>query len=240
MVLVDLDAEKASAEADTLAKRLNRAIVPWACDITSDDDIQRLFRMVSSRFGRFDQLINNAGLNQKSNFAQLGAAEFQSVLAVNLWGATALCQAALPLWRSTGGGQVVNISSRTWLTGGPVAYVASKAGVVGLTHALAVELAPDNVTVNAVAPSTVATPFIAQNRDEEQLASHLSHHARLTLLDRLATATDVADAVAFLASPRASFITGEILHVAGGAQLAPPSQSRLVKKSHEDGCNNNP
>ena len=116
---------------------------------------------------------------------------------------------------------MVNVSSRTWLGGGPTAYVTSKAAIVGLTRTLAVELGPLGVTVNAVAPSVVETPLTRAGRTEEEFEQFTARHLAMTPLGRLARPQDVADAVAFLAGERAAFITGEILHVCGGAQLAP-------------------
>lgn len=222
VVIADLDADLAEQRAKDIALATGGRLVGLAVDVTSDSANRALIGEVADRFGRLDQLINNAGRSQRDAFGDIGVEDWQQVMAVNLWGPTSLTQAATPLFKSAGSGRVVNIASRTWLTGGPLAYVSSKAGVVGLTRALAVELGHLNVTVNAVSPSSVATAFIREGRTPDEYERHIAHHRTLTLLPRLATPDDVADAVDFLASDRAAFITGEVLHVSGGAQLAPP------------------
>jgi NAD(P)-dependent dehydrogenase (short-subunit alcohol dehydrogenase family) len=128
-----------------------------------------------------------------------------------------LAQESLRFWRRQGAGSIVNVASRVWLSGAGPAYTASKAGLVGLTRSLAVQLGPLGVTVNAVAPSYLGSGF---NAGGEADARARAEHAAIGVLGRVATAQDVAGAIAFLASDDARFVTGEVIHVCGGAQLA--------------------
>ena len=129
-----------------------------------------------------------------------------------------ICREAVPLMRANGG-SIVNVASRVYLIGTGVGYTSSKSGLIGLTRTLAVQLGPHGIRVNAVAPSFLNSQFnkkiVVENRG---LADAFR---KITPLGRVGTPDDVAGAIAFLASDRASFITGDVLHVCGGAQLAP-------------------
>jgi NAD(P)-dependent dehydrogenase (short-subunit alcohol dehydrogenase family) len=219
VVLVDVDGDEAARQAERIRVETGVPAVGHKADVTDENDVEQLVDELGSRFGRLDQLVNAAGRNARGGFAEMRA-DWDRVVAVNLWAPALLCHASADLL-GVHGGAIVSIGSRTWLSGGPAAYAASKAGLVGLTRALAVELGPRGITVNAVAPSMVVTAFTRNGRTAAEFDALVQRHRAMAAIPRLATPEDVANAVAFLASDQARFITGEVLHVSGGAQLAP-------------------
>jgi NAD(P)-dependent dehydrogenase (short-subunit alcohol dehydrogenase family) len=220
VVVADRDAAGAAGTAELVRERTGRPAHDLRVDVGDPESVREAVAWVDGTFGRLDQLVNNAGLNPRGGLETLPLPDWDAAMAVNVRGPLLLARHTTLLWKRNGGGRIVNITSRTVASGGPPAYTASKAGLVGLTRSLAVELGPLNVTVNAVAPSTVLTAFIRNRRTPEELAAFVERHTRMSLLGRLTTADDVAAAVAFLASDAAGAITGEVLHVCGGAQLA--------------------
>lgn len=220
VVMADLDAAAAERAAHELGAVSDRH-TGLGVDVGDRASAGYLVERVLGRFGHLDVVVNNAGLNRRGSNADQSERDWDAVLAVNLKGVFNVCQAAIPALLQQRAGRIVNVASRVWLSGSLPAYTASKAGVVGLTRSLARELGPWNVTANAVAPSMVATPFTRNGRSDEEFAAFAAHAVAQTPLGRLAAPEDVAGAVAFLASPDAAFITGEVLHVCGGSQLAP-------------------
>ena len=218
LVLADLDGDRAATVAAEIERESRIEVVALGIDIAAPDAAARLIAAVSERFGRLDCLVNNAGRTGASKIDALDPDEWEAVLRVNLTAPMLLCREAAPLMRANGG-SIVNVASRVYLSGTGVGYTSSKSGLIGLTRTLAVQLGPHNIRVNAVAPSFLNSPFnkkiVAENRG---LADAFR---RITPLGRVGTPEDVAGAIAFLASDRASFITGDVLHVCGGAQLAP-------------------
>lgn len=190
-------------------------------DMADNDSIARLVRDVGEQFGRIDHVINNAGVNHRGGLADFDPANWDHMMAVNLRGPAVLTQKVIPFWASQMSGSVVNIASRSWIAGGPPAYVACKAGLVGLTRSMTRELAPFNVRANAVAPGLLRSAFTMDGRSEEFFAGMESRAVSQTPLGRLAKPQDVANTVAFLVSDDASYISAEVIHVCGGSQLAP-------------------
>jgi len=218
LVLADLDGGRAEAVAEEIRREGASDVAALGIDIAAPESPARLIASISERFGRLDCLVNNAGRTGASKIDALDVEEWDAVLRVNLTAPMLLCREAVPLMRANGG-SIVNVASRVYLSGTGVGYASSKSGLIGLTRTLAVQLGPHGIRVNAVAPSFLNSPFntkiVAEN------SGLADAFRKITPLGRVGTPDDVAGAIAFLASDRASFITGDVLHVCGGAQLAP-------------------
>ena len=214
VALVDTDAA-ALEEAILLT---GQGALPVAADVSQPDDVHRAVATTVEHFGGLDILVNNAGICPLTAFAKISVVEWDQVLAVNLRGAFLFCQAALPHLRRSGRqGRIINIASVAGQMGGVTIgahYAASKAGLIGLSKSLAQLLAADGVTVNCVAPGTT----------ESTLTDSWTEAVRDTVreqipLGRFAQPDEIADAVCFLATDLAAFITGSTLDVNGGLYL---------------------
>jgi 3-oxoacyl-[acyl-carrier protein] reductase len=197
-------------------------LLPIVGDITDETDVERAVGTVVDAWGRIDTVVSNAGIEPAHSLADVTRELWDKVLAVNLTGPMLLAKHTLPVWREQGGGSFLAIGSRTWLSGsGTVAYVASKAALVGLARSIASEYGRDGVRANVIAPAFVRTPLNATKGDAATVEEFARRFAELSPLGRLIEPDDVAATVAFLASPRARNITGEVINVAAGTHLAP-------------------
>ena len=220
VALVDRDGAEADAVAKALCGPATRAIA-IAADVADADGVRAAVAHCVRAFGRLDVLVNNAGIHFARAIDEYRDDEIDLLLAVNVKGALYAIRSAVPHLRQRGG-SIVTVSSMTGLVGqdrGAV-YVATKGALISLTKALALELAADGIRVNCVCPAGVDTPLMrswaATLPDPEAV---LREQAAMHLTNRLATPEEIATAIAFLASPGASFITGVALPVEGGATL---------------------
>lgn len=183
-------------------------------DISTKQGRDTLVQATIAKYGKIDLIVNNAGVYFRSNFPELTEESYDQTLNVNLKAGIFLTQSFLPHLNDSS--SVIFISSINAFSGaaGGIDYVASKAALVGITHSLANELAP-KIRVNAIAPGSINTKMIANDSQEKR-----QQRIAETPLNRIGQPNDIAHAVAFLASPQASFITGQVLHVNGGKFLA--------------------
>jgi 3-oxoacyl-[acyl-carrier protein] reductase len=185
-------------------------------DMASTESIARGIAAGVKEFGRIDILVNNAGITKDGLAVRMKAADWEQVLATNLSGAFFAIQQVLPAMMRERWGRIINVSSIVGEMGNPgqANYAASKAGLIGLTKALAQEVGSRNITVNAVAPGYIDTDM-THGLSQELRDKMISH----TPLRRMGTGADVAHAVKFLASDEASFITGHVLDINGGLYM---------------------
>jgi 3-oxoacyl-[acyl-carrier protein] reductase len=187
-----------------------------ACDVASYEAAEAVVAECSQRFGRLDILVNNAGVTQDQLILRMKPEDFDSVIATNLRGTWNLCRAAAKPMLRARGGRIVNLSSVVARMGNPgqTNYAASKGGIEALTRSLARELGSRGITVNAVAPGFIDTEMTAElpAGQKEALLGQIP-------LGRLGTVEDVAQAVRFLASGAAAYVTGQVIHVNGGLDM---------------------
>ncbi|MFF4777965.1 SDR family NAD(P)-dependent oxidoreductase [Microtetraspora fusca] len=207
-------------------------------DVSDPAAAERMVAATVERFGSVDVLVNNAAAPQGPDRADIEDVPLETldlVLGVNLRGTYLMCRAAVPHMRGRRYGRIVNISSMAGLTAAPfsTAYSASKAGVIGLTRALSMDVAPWGITVNAVCPGLVATSrAVLDPSPDLDVAETLRQRGRAIPVGRVGRPEDVASAVAFLADPANGYLTGQALPVDGGG-LSPFPMRRPEPAEHE-------
>ena len=213
LILSDVQADAVRRTAE----ELRATALPF--DVSDEAAVQAAFAEIDARFGRLDVLVNNAGVigTGEARFEDNALPVWLQTMAVNLNGPFLMCRGAVPLMKRGGYGRIVNMSSRAARTRTAArnpAYPASKAALIGLSRVLAGEVGGHGITVNCVAPGTVETPMTVSAHDDQ--ADYFQRQADGTALGRIAQPGDVADAVAFLCSDEASFVTGSVIDVNAG------------------------
>ena len=209
---VDID-EGTLARAAAAIRDAGGTAEPVTCDVSDSGRVAEVVGEAVHRWGKLDILVNNAGITRDNLIMRMKDDQWDAVLAINLKGTFLFTRAAAKPMMKARRGRIVNLASVSGLMGNPgqANYSASKAGVIGLTRTVARELAPRNITVNAVAPGFIATEMSAKLGEET-----LAEVRKQIPLGRLGEPQDVADAVLFLASEAAAFVTGQVLTVDGG------------------------
>ena len=207
--------EKADEIVDHIKKNGGEA-VSFQADVSQKDQADSLLDFIGSTFGGVDILINNAGIHQHLTIDQLSLEDWDNVMTVNMDSAFLLTKGVLPYMKEKGWGRIVNMSSLSGFAGTTVEchYAASKAGLIGLTKATALEVASYGITVNAISPGSIETDMLDLKSEEDR-----RRRVAPIPVGRIGQPEDIAHAVLFLVSPKASFVTGETIHVNGGQGL---------------------
>jgi 3-oxoacyl-[acyl-carrier protein] reductase len=201
---------------EALAAELGERAVAVACNLSDKDSVEALVPAVEEKLGGLDILVNNAGVTRDNLFLRLKDDDWDSVIAVNLTAAFRLSRAAVKSMMRRRYGRIISIGSIVGTTGNPGQgnYAASKAGLIGMSKALAAEVASRNITVNVVSPGFIESPM-TQALNDKQREGILSD----VPMGRLGSGADIAAAVAYLASEEAAYVTGQTLHVNGGMTM---------------------
>ena len=213
-----VNARSNRAEADAVAREIEskggKALVHIG-DVADARAVQAMADAAVKKFGRIDILVNNAALRREKPFAEMDYAEWREIMDVTLDGTFHCVKACLPDLKRSGAGTIVNIGGLSAHTGSKnrAHVVTAKAGIIGLTRALAYDLAPDGINVNCVVPGLIGTP---RPKDKPEPAHHMIHP---TITGEYGKPEDVAAAVRFLCGPAARYINGQAIHANGGAYL---------------------
>lgn len=215
VAILDLDEDAAQAAADDLG----HGHTGMACDVTDRAACQAVADKLAADWGRIDILVNNAGITQPLKSLQIEAGHYDAVLDVNLRGTLYMTQAVVPVMQKQRAGSIVNMSSVSAQRGGGIFggphYSAAKAGVLGLTKAMAREFAPDQIRINAICPGFIATDITAGKLTPEMMETILSGIP----MGRAGEARDVAGCALFLASDLSAYCTGTEVDVNGGSLI---------------------
>ncbi len=216
VVVADLNAEGAQATANEIAAATGARVEAMGCDVSNVDSCNKLIDETVQKLGKIDILVNNAGITRDKLLARMAPEDWDLVLKINLTSVYACSKAAARYMAKQRSGRIISIASVVGVVGnaGQCNYAASKAGIIGFSKSLARELGSRGVTVNAVAPGFIQTAMtdVLPAEVKDALMKQIP-------LGRLGQPEEVADAVLFLASPMATYITGQVLNINGGMAM---------------------
>lgn len=215
LVLASRHAAEAEATAARIAKEYRRRVIGLAADVIDAAAVQRLVDRTLAEFGRIDILINSAGINIRGPIGDLTYEQFRQVQQINVDGTWLCCKAVIPHMKQRGSGRIINLASTLGVVGlaNRTPYTASKGAVVQMTRALGLELAPDNITCNAICPGPFLTPMNVPIADTDEAKKFI---VGAVALGRWGRMEEIQGAAIFLASDAASYVTGSLLTVDGG------------------------
>jgi len=204
------------AVLEELKAQIGENVHVLPCNLSNTEDVEKLIPAAEAAMGSLDILVNNAGITKDGLAMRMKDEDWQSVIDVNLTSNFRLCRAAMRGMMKKRWGRIINITSIVGVTGNPgqVNYVASKAGIIGMTKSIAQELAARNVTANCVAPGFIATPMtdVLNDKQKETILGRIP-------AGRMGGPDDIAAAVLYLSSDEAGYVTGQTLHVNGGMAM---------------------
>jgi 2-hydroxycyclohexanecarboxyl-CoA dehydrogenase len=218
VAVLDIDGEAAATVAGEITADGFEAVAYGDVDVSSRAQVDDAVARVRADMGPTLVLVNNAGIAGFREFEKITDEKWDRIMQVNLNGPFYLCQAVLPDMLEADWGRIVNISSSSAQGGQPymVHYVTSKAGLIGMTKALALELGPRGITVNTIPPGFIDTPMLRGSEERGLLGGSVEENAAKTPVRRAGLPTDIAYATSFLVSEEASYVTGQVIGVNGG------------------------
>lgn len=214
VVAADKDLSNARETAERITKQ-NREVRASRVDVTDEKSVKALIQSTSESLGKLDILVNNAGIMFRTRLSEISLQEWESMIDVNLTGPFLCIKAVLPVMKEKGYGRIVNISSsagRSVSTLGGAHYTASKAGLLGLTRAVAKEVASFGITVNAICPGLIDTKMVRETTTDDELQSFINSFP----IKRIGEPEEIGDLVVFLCSDKACYITGASMDINGG------------------------
>lgn len=213
IVINDIPTSDAADETAKEIEAMGREVLVCKGDVKSFDDVSEMIAKTLDKFGKIDILVNNAGITRDNLIMRMSESDFDDVIAINLKGAFNCIKAVTRPMMKQRSGAIINMASVVGVMGnaGQANYSASKAGLIGLTKSCAKELASRNIRANAIAPGFIESAMTDKLSDEVK-----EEYFKSIPLSRFGKTEDIANAVAFLASDEASYITGQVLHIDGG------------------------